>query len=63
MDYTSIVGSVNKAARLQSLNKEFNSTLILSEHFFKHLDNQMKATFEQEVTAIRGYNKEKNIFI
>ncbi|MCF8059971.1 MAG: GAF domain-containing protein, partial [Bacteriovoracaceae bacterium] len=63
MDYTSIGSSVNKAARLQSLNKEFQSTLIVSHGFFDSLNENDRARFKKETVSIRGFDKDEDVFI
>lgn len=63
MDYTSIGSSVNKAARLQSLNKEYNSTLIVSEEFYKQLDDSSKSHFDRKTVSIRGFDKDEDVFL
>lgn len=63
MDYTSIGSSVNKAARLQSLNKEFSSTLIISQEVYSLMESEEKLHFREEKVSIRGFDKEEKVFI
>jgi adenylate cyclase len=63
MDYTSIGSSVNKAARLQSLNKEYESTLIISQGFYDLLESQHMGHFKKETVSIRGFDKDEDVFI
>lgn len=63
MDYTSIGSSVNKAARLQSLNKDFGSTLIVSQEFFEQLEEGHQEKFESKNVSIRGFDKDEDVFI
>ncbi|MCR9205601.1 MAG: GAF domain-containing protein, partial [Halobacteriovoraceae bacterium] len=63
MDYTSIGSSVNKAARLQSLNKDYSSTLIISKDFFQFLKEEDKAYFTEQEVSIRGLDQTELVYI
>lgn len=63
MDYTSIGSSVNKAARLQSLNKEFDSTLIISKDFYELLTPRQQSAFYSETVSLRGFDQEEKVYL
>lgn len=63
MDYTSIGSSVNKAARLQGLNKDFESRVIISHELFNALEGDLKELFKSEQVKIRGFGKEENVYV
>lgn len=63
MDYTSIGSSVNKAARLQSLNKEYSSTLIISEQIYQYLNSEDQKYFTEQKVSIRGFDQAESVYI
>ncbi|MDX1960872.1 MAG: adenylate/guanylate cyclase domain-containing protein [Leptospiraceae bacterium] len=62
LDTTVIGDTVNIASRLENLNKDYQSNIILSETVYSSLDeNEKKTIRELDYTLIRG--REKNLLI
>jgi len=61
MDFTAIGDTVNTASRLQTLTKEYNVPIILSETTQKKLNGREGLT-DLGITSIRGREQQMNIF-
>lgn len=60
--YTVIGDEVNLASRLESLNKEFHTSLIISESVYARLQNHKDVSFE-DLGEVRVKGKEKSVRI
>lgn len=61
MDYTVIGDGVNLAARLESLNKEYKTNIIISEHTYRRVKDRVEVRKLGKVT-VKGKSFETEIF-
>ncbi|MCB9091787.1 MAG: GAF domain-containing protein [Halobacteriovoraceae bacterium] len=62
MDFTCIGKTVNRASRLQSLSKDIDSTIVLSENYYENLPKQLLSNWEsKENVELRGVKEVVNI--
>lgn len=61
MQYTAVGDTVNTASRLQSLTKEFNSPIIISETVYEKLNNRIPAKFLDKI-KLRGKEQDLKIY-
>ncbi|MEN3013848.1 MAG: adenylate/guanylate cyclase domain-containing protein [Endomicrobiia bacterium] len=61
MNYTAVGDTVNTASRLQSLTKEFNSPIIISESVNRKLNNRIPTKFLGKI-LLRGKQQEIGIY-
>jgi adenylate cyclase len=61
MNYTALGNTVNLAARLEGLNKEFGTTILVSEAVYRRVENLFKFRALDAVVA-KGMTKETRVF-
>lgn len=62
LEYSVIGETVNLASRLESLNKQFHSEIILSESTYKLVKDRFKDIYSLGATPVRGFGGEINIY-
>jgi adenylate cyclase len=62
LEYSVIGETVNLASRLESLNKETGTEIILSEGTYERVKDQMPGIFPLGATAVRGFDEQITIY-
>ncbi|HEX4007373.1 MAG TPA: adenylate/guanylate cyclase domain-containing protein [Acidobacteriaceae bacterium] len=62
LEYSVIGETVNLASRLESLNKEFGTEIILSEGTYQRVKDQMPGIYPLGATPVRGFGEEITIY-
>ncbi len=61
MDYTVIGDGVNLAARLESLNKTYETTIIISEYTYRHIKDYVEVRYLDRV-KVKGKAEDTLIY-
>lgn len=62
LEYSVIGETVNLASRLESLNKEMGTEIILSQGTYERVKNKMSGIFPLGATAVRGFDEQITIY-
>jgi class 3 adenylate cyclase/CHASE2 domain-containing sensor protein len=62
LEYSVIGETVNLASRLESLNKETGTEIILSQGTYERVKDEMSGIFSLGATAVRGFDKQITIY-
>lgn len=61
VDYTVIGDNVNLTSRIENLTKEYDATILISEHTYNEIKDQVEACYVDEVT-VKGRSKPVKIY-
>ncbi len=62
LEYSVIGETVNLASRLESLNKEFHTEIIMSESTYKLVKDRFRDGYSLGATPVRGFGDQVNIY-
>jgi class 3 adenylate cyclase len=62
LEYSVIGETVNLASRLESLNKEFGTEIIISQGTYERVKDQMPGIYPLGATAVRGFDEPITIY-
>jgi adenylate cyclase len=62
VEYSVIGETVNLASRLESLNKDFGTEIIVSEGTYQRVKDRMSGFYPLGATPVRGFGEEITIY-